>query len=341
MKSRHASAACGSTRALAAASFASCAASPGRSRVLDGMQAQYEHSPPTSSRSTRAIRSPLSTSSPTQCSPGEPPPMTITSKSLAIAARFHLRRASNKGLLRILSEPVVARSHTREVDTMRSDIVAGGTFPDYRLPDQTGTPRSLSELQGADPMVLILSRGHYCPKEHQQHLELAAFQSKVAVAYTQMVTIATDDRHTLQEFRSSVGASWTFLADPGRVVQRDLDIQEYTDPANDPMIPHTLVLKPDLVIHSIYNGYWFWGRPSVDDLWRDLRAAYQEVRRDWDLSAPGLREAWESGDYSAFHGWDKRTPETIAAQLRRQPSSASDPAATDHRPSSHGSAASS
>jgi len=27
------------------------------------------------------------------------------------------------------------------------------------------------------------------------------------------------------------------------------------------MIPHTLVLKPGLVIHSIYNGYWFWGRP--------------------------------------------------------------------------------
>jgi hypothetical protein len=27
-------------------------------------------------------------------------------------------------------------------------------------------------------------------------------------------------------------------------VQKDLDIQEYTDPDNDSMIPHTLVLKP-------------------------------------------------------------------------------------------------
>ena len=44
------------------------------------------------------------------------------------------------------------------------------------------------------------------------------------------------------------------------------------------MIPHTLVLKPGLVIHSIYNGYWFWGRPSVYDLWRDLRAATSEIR---------------------------------------------------------------
>jgi peroxiredoxin len=50
---------------------------------------------------------------------------------------------------------------------MRSDIVPGGTFPDYQLPDHTGTPRKLSELQGDDPLVLTLSRGHYCPKEHQ------------------------------------------------------------------------------------------------------------------------------------------------------------------------------
>ena len=84
---------------------------------------------------------------------------------------------------------------------MRSDIAPGGTFPDYALPDHTGTVRTLSELQGRDPMILTLARGHYCPKEHQQHLELAAFQPKIAVAYTQVVTISTDDHHTLQEFR--------------------------------------------------------------------------------------------------------------------------------------------
>ena len=58
---------------------AACAASPGRSSVLDGMQAQYEHSPPTSSRSTSATRRPPSASAPAQCSPGEPPPITMTS----------------------------------------------------------------------------------------------------------------------------------------------------------------------------------------------------------------------------------------------------------------------
>ncbi len=42
-----------------------------------------------------------------------------------------------------------------------------------------------------------------------------------------------------------------------RTIQKDLDIQEYTDPDHDPMIPHTLVLKPGLIIHSSYMGYWF------------------------------------------------------------------------------------
>jgi len=201
---------------------------------------------------------------------------------------------------------------------MRADIVPGGIFPDYELPDHTGKLRKLNELQGDDPLILTLARGHYCPKEHQQHLELAAFYPRIAVAYTQIATIATDDHHTLQEFRASVGAQWTFLSDPDRTVQKDLDIQEYTDPDNNPMIPHTLVLKPGLVIYSVYNGYWFWGRPSITDLWHDLRAVSREIRPDWDLSAPGLREAWNAGDFSRFHGWNKQASGETASSARKK-----------------------
>jgi hypothetical protein len=67
------------------------------------------------------------------------------------------------------------------------------------------------------------------------------------------------------------------------------------------MIPYTLVLKPGLVIYSVYNGYWFWGRPSFEDLRRDLREVTREIRPDWDLAAPGLRENWEAGDQSMHH----------------------------------------
>ncbi|HEV8462424.1 MAG TPA: redoxin domain-containing protein [Gaiellaceae bacterium] len=191
---------------------------------------------------------------------------------------------------------------------MRPDIVPGATFPDYELPDHTKTMRKLSEIQSDDPLILTLARGHYCPKEHQQHQQLAAFYPQINVSYTAIATISTDDHHTSLEFRNSVGAQWPFLEDPGRIVQKDLDIKEYTDPENDPMIPHTLVLKPGLVVHKIYNGYWYWGRPSVANLHDDLREVTSDIRPDWDLSTPGLREAWDADDWSRFHGWSKRSP---------------------------------
>ncbi len=152
-------------------------------------------------------------------------------------------------------------------------------------------------------MVLMLARGHHCAEEHQQHLELARCYPQIAVANTQVVTIATDADHELLEFRASVGAHWPFLSDPQRIIQKDLEIQEYTQPEFDSMIPHTIVLKPGLAISTIYNGYWFWGRPSIEDLRRDLREVTREVRPDWDLSAPGLRDAWDAGDRSQFFGF--------------------------------------
>jgi peroxiredoxin len=187
---------------------------------------------------------------------------------------------------------------------MRADISPGGVFPDYELTDHDKKRRKLSDLQRNDPMILILSRGHYCPRDNQQHLQLVAAWSQIAVAYTQVVTISTDNITETAEFRLAVGAPWTFLSDAGRKVQKDLDIQEYTDPVHNPMIPHTLVLKPGLVIHSIYNGYWYWGRPSIEDLRRDLREAMREIRPDWDLSTPGMREAWDTGEREQFYPYD-------------------------------------
>jgi len=39
---------------------------------------------------------------------------------------------------------------------MREDIVAGAAFPDYELTDHAGKRRKLSDLQGPDPMILVL-----------------------------------------------------------------------------------------------------------------------------------------------------------------------------------------
>ena len=140
---------------------------------------------------------------------------------------------------------------------MRSDIVPGALLPDYELTDHTGKRRKLSELQGPDPMILVLSRGSFCPKDRRQAEGLIQLHREMEVGYCRMVTISTDNLVETNEYRTGVDAHWPFLSDGGRIVQKDLDIAEYTDPGHNPMIPHTIVLEPGLVVFKIYNGYWF------------------------------------------------------------------------------------
>ena len=61
------------------------------------------------------------------------------------------------------------------------------------------------------------------------------------------------------------------------------------------MIPHVIVLEPGLVVYKIYNGYWFWGRPTMEDLRQDLRAVTKKCLPDWDITTPELKAAWEEG----------------------------------------------
>ena len=76
---------------------------------------------------------------------------------------------------------------------MRSDIVPGAIFPDYELSDHTAKRRKLSELQGQHPMVLVLSRGGFCPKDRRQAEGLVQLHRELEVAYCRLVTISTDN----------------------------------------------------------------------------------------------------------------------------------------------------
>jgi hypothetical protein len=194
---------------------------------------------------------------------------------------------------------------------MRSDVVPGAVLRDYELPDHTAVPRKLSILQGDDPMVLMLSRGSYCPKERQFLRVMLDFSKLCAVGYTRLVTITTDNLQQLNGLRLGAGADWPFLYDEQRVIQRDLEIQEYTDPKNNPMIPYTFVLEPGLRISKIYNGYWFWGRPTPAELHSDLREITRRIRPDWQIDTPEMRLAWERGERKRFFPYGKSLKEIL------------------------------
>jgi hypothetical protein len=39
------------------------------------------------------------------------------------------------------------------------------------------------------------------------------------------------------------------------------------------------------VVHRSYDGYWYWGRPSDEELRQDLRDISRAIRPDWEAPA--------------------------------------------------------
>jgi peroxiredoxin len=192
--------------------------------------------------------------------------------------------------------------------------MAQAFFPQGQSGRDTATRRTLSELQGPHPLVLVLSRGGFCPKDRRQHEGLVQLHRELEVGYCRLVTISTDNITETNEFRTGIGAHWPFLSDSARKIQKDLDIAEYTDPGHNPMIPHTIVLEPGLVIHKIYNGYWFFGRPTLEELRQDLRAVTKKCRPDWDITTPELKAAWQQGRKELFYPYGKTYVQTLGEQ---------------------------
>jgi peroxiredoxin len=184
---------------------------------------------------------------------------------------------------------------------MSKNLEPGTTIPDFELPDEEGELHRLSELQGDNVLVLHLSRGEHCPRERMHHRELLHFHELCSVAFTELVTIMPNVLHDVFKLKISTGARWTFLSDAALEVQEHFDINEYTDTHHDYAgVPHTLILSPGLVIEKVYVGYWFWGRPSIHQLWADLGEIHMRIKADFDPTTPEARAAWQAEQRTAM-----------------------------------------
>ena len=160
--------------------------------------------------------------------------------------------------------------------------VAGSRLPDVTLPDTDGVPRRLSELPAGDPLVVHTYRGWFCPKERTYLRQvLLPLQEVAEVGYVRMVSVSVEPPAVAAAFRAGLDARWTFLSDVDRTWQAALDLREVTDTVHDPYLPTVLVCDPDLTVRRAHDGYWLWGRPSLAELWADLRAATAALRPDW------------------------------------------------------------
>ena len=53
-----------------------------------------------------------------------------------------------------------------------------------------------------------------------------------------------------------------------------------------------MILSPGLRIEKVYVGYWFWGRPSIHQLWADLQEIHVRIKSDYDPTTAEARAAW-------------------------------------------------
>ena len=116
---------------------------------------------------------------------------------------------------------------------------------------------------------------------------LTEFQKELAVSYCKLAAISVDPPEVNAAFRAGLGANFPLLSDKDRVAIKELDIVDTSDKVHGVLaIPYTFSLLPDLTVHNIFCGWWYVGRPTVEELRQDLRAMMKKCRPDFDPQAP-------------------------------------------------------
>ena len=199
---------------------------------------------------------------------------------------------------------------------MTTALQVNERFPDFTLPDSRGIPTRLSTLTKPSlfdekvgfhdgyPLILLFIRGFFCPRDQEQLRQLVQFQHELTVNYGKLVAVGVDSPLVHAAFRAGLNAQWPFLSDEPRTIVKQINILDETEGeyAYRPQ-PYTFVLRPDLSIHAIYNGWFFIGRPTLEELRHDLRAIMQQ-RADYTYEAYATSEVtrvripqqtWEHG----------------------------------------------
>jgi len=174
---------------------------------------------------------------------------------------------------------------------------SGDAFPDFKLPDHRNQRRRLSgytkpsplderlRFDDGYPIIVVFGRGFFCPRDQQQMRGLVRFQSELAVNYCKLVTVSADPPKVQAAFRAGLGAEWPFLSDEKREAINALDILDETEGEYAGVSrPFTFMLRPGLTVRKVYDGWFFVGRPTLEELRRDLRGI-MEKRKDYRYEA--------------------------------------------------------
>jgi peroxiredoxin Q/BCP len=129
----------------------------------------------------------------------------------------------------------------------------GDVVPDFELPDQSGTPRKLSDFLANGPVVLFFypaAMTHGCTKESCHFRDLGA---EFAAAGAQRVGISADGVDKQRQFDEKESLGFPLLSDPDRVVATQMGAKR-GGPSFIPNKRITFVIDTDRTVLDVFHS---------------------------------------------------------------------------------------
>ncbi len=96
--------------------------------------------------------------------------------------------------------------------------------------------------------------------------------------------MSVDPPRVQAAFKAGLGARFPFLSDEKLELTDELGIRETTDKYHGPLpVPFTFGLLADLTIERIFNGWYFVGRPTPEELRQTIRELIGKSVKDADF----------------------------------------------------------
>lgn len=113
----------------------------------------------------------------------------------------------------------------------------GSLPPTFRLPDSSGQVRSLDELGGGKPLVVLFFRGAFCATARRDLLAWSDIRERIEWLGAELVAISVDPVEELARLKATLELSFVLLSDADFAVSREWGIYESDERDEGPQ-PH-------------------------------------------------------------------------------------------------------
>jgi peroxiredoxin len=139
--------------------------------------------------------------------------------------------------------------------------------PDFSLPDANGNVVNLEALTARGPVVLIFSRGAWCPFCKRHLAALARDESRFAQAGVSLVSISTDSAADSLALAREEQIHFPLLSDSdGAIAARYGALMEGDRDGVPVAVPAAFLIRPDGSIAWSVVGHYPWSTTSADEL---------------------------------------------------------------------------